>query len=67
MEGIDTRMTPLPVCPHCGARLDDWWDGLGLNHDGDTTDIDCGSCGENYQIEFYVDVSFSTKKKEGCE
>ena len=59
--------TELPECPYCGDKLHDWWDGLGLEDDGDEIEIECGNCEETYIIRMSVDVSFSTIPIKGVE
>lgn len=49
-------------CPHCGETDDFAGDHpSGLQCDGDTTEIDCGSCGEPYQVTMCVSVDYATK------
>lgn len=52
-----------PVCPHCGERDQDWWDGLDDNkNDGDTWDVECPFCDEKYAICMSVSTDFTTAK-----
>ena len=61
---IDHEWTDVPVCPHCGERDDDWWDGLGHKDDGDEWPMDCGACDGAYVVTMSVSVDFITKTKE---
>lgn len=54
----------VPTCPYCGTEDEDWWDGSGLQNDGDEEDCDCPSCLGSYRVEMCVDVSFRSKPKE---
>lgn len=56
----DHQWTPTPVCPHCGNKDEDWWDGTSLKNDGDSKDAECGSCGKEYRTEMSLTVDFST-------
>jgi len=64
MTDIDTEYTTAPVCPHCGHRDYDWWDGSDLQNDGDQSDTECGSCEEPMRIIMTVDVSFCSEKRD---
>lgn len=57
---IETECTDVPVCPDCGQKDYDWWDGIGNKGDGDSWTTNCGSCGEDYKITMCVSVSFDT-------
>jgi hypothetical protein len=49
-------------CPHCGEPDDFAGDHpSGLQHDGDSTEMDCGSCGEPYEVTMSVSVDYATK------
>lgn len=48
-------------CPHCGETDDFAGDHpSGLQRDGDSTDVDCGSCGEPYEVTMSVSVDYAT-------
>lgn len=62
MTSSDCRRQDVPVCPHCGHRERDWtelvcdsWHG-----EDDTTETDCGRCGQAYQVTMHVSHSFTT-------
>ena len=64
---IDHEYTSTPVCPWCGAADYDWWDGSGLNSDGDEADQECGSCEKPYRTNIYVTQDFCTEKRDIAE
>lgn len=48
-------------CPHCGETDDFAGDHpSGLQRDGDSTELDCGSCGEPYEVTMSVSVDYAT-------
>lgn len=53
--------TEVPVCPHCGQKDTDWWDGSKLNGDGDTEEMACAICGGLYEVRMCIETSFCTK------
>ncbi len=36
------------LCPHCGASYEDWF-GFSVEHDPQTTDMRCESCGRLFR------------------
>jgi len=60
----DTSYTTRPVCPYCGFKEEDWYDGIGQKYDGDSWDVDCRECDNTYTVMLFVEINFSTKKKE---
>ena len=56
-----TQYTNLPTCPRCGDQDQNWWDGGGLNNDGDEVVHDCGSCGKSYLVTIEVTPTFCTE------
>jgi hypothetical protein len=48
-------------CPHCGDVDDFAGDHpSSLQHDGDSTVLCCGSCGEDYEVTMCVSLSYAT-------
>lgn len=48
-----------PVCPHCSAEYQKWWD---LDNDEDSTEIvECDNCMEWYEITCHVHITYSTQ------
>ncbi len=64
MPDFDTEWTDYPVCPHCGCKDEDWWDGTSMRNDGDTDEFSCGNCEADYAVTLSTSVSFKTKKIE---
>lgn len=64
---FETEWTNLPTCPHCGEQDRDWWDGRGLENDGDQKYVECGACGKEHRITIHVTVEFTTEKLEETE
>lgn len=49
-------------CPHCGEADEDRCEyPLALQYDGDTSELDCGFCGEPFKITMCVSYSFATE------
>ena len=49
-------------CPYCGEVDEIQCDmPSGLRNDGDSTELDCGNCGEPYEVTMCVSVSFATQ------
>lgn len=62
---FDTERTTHPVCPHCGYEESDAWEiDFGAGLEGEAT-ISCGNCEREYHAERIVDVSYTTRVKEG--
>ena len=59
---IDHEWTDIPVCPWCGFRDDDWWDGTSMDKDGDTEVQRCGNCERDYEVSMSISPDFNTKK-----
>ena len=53
-----TDYEPCPVCPHCGFRDQDFWDG-GYEYD-DTVRVECGDCGKPFDCQGQTDITFTT-------
>ena len=63
MSEIDTDFNNHPVCPHCGAEDECWWDGLEIEvWDGTEWTTACPECDESYGIYAHVEITFSTRK-----
>jgi hydrogenase maturation factor HypF (carbamoyltransferase family) len=62
MSNIDTLMTDFPVCPFCGEKYQDWWDGQPIRNDGDKWVEHCDRCGGDYSVEIAIKCDFSTEK-----
>ena len=53
---VDTEGTAYPVCPHCGnIHYNDF--------EYDDGVYNCAQCGEEFEVEREVSVSFTTRKK----
>lgn len=52
----------VPVCPHCGDRDHDWWDGTDLKGDGDDEVVRCGLCQNEYRTTLSISYRFTTEK-----
>lgn len=61
MSKFDTEWTTFPVCPHCGETDQDWWDGLGPKDDGDSWEVECGACQQDYVVTMSVSTHFETQ------
>lgn len=49
-------------CPHCGAVDEDRCDyPRSLRYDGDTTEVDCGFCGEGFHVTLCVIYEWATQ------
>ena len=57
-----TMRQDRPVCPHCGYEHDDAWEwDFGPGLEGDSEGRECYRCGEVFDCERIVDVSYTTK------
>lgn len=56
-----TEYSDVPICPHCGYRLDDWWD---MSWESDNKEVSCSRCERDYEIKLLRIYEFSTKKSE---
>lgn len=62
---FDTDWTSLPVCPNCGSKDHDWWDGLTIQvNDGTEWTYTCGNCDKEVKVTACVDITFSTEIEE---
>lgn len=60
---IDTVMMDDPICPHCGHRHRDAWEwNFGPGLDGESNGRECDECGESFDCERHVTVSYTTKQ-----
>lgn len=58
----DTFRTDRPTCPHCGYEHDDAWEwNFGPGLEGSSEGRECYRCGEAFDCERIVDVSYTTK------
>ncbi|MFA6168630.1 MAG: hypothetical protein WC700_18555 [Gemmatimonadaceae bacterium] len=57
-DPIDLMLNDWPVCPHCGHVDRDAWE-YGM-HDGNTTEVECGSCDGTYSVECCISVRYTT-------
>lgn len=64
MSKIKNSYTSEPVCPYCGHEVRDAWE-FSLS-DGESTEYECGSCDQTFDITRHITVDYSTHKKE-CE
>lgn len=55
---LDCEYTREPVCPACGERDGEWWDG-GLEAE-ETTRVTCGHCEAVYDCAMHVEYTFTT-------
>jgi DNA-directed RNA polymerase subunit RPC12/RpoP len=61
-EIIDHDFTDAPICPNCGFKDQDWWDGLTFDvRDGSEWTAICSNCGKDYMIRACVSIEFSTR------
>ena len=52
-----------PVCPFCGYKDHDWWDGLNEDiEDGGSWIIPCKDCGKDYEVTIHMEYSFDVKR-----
>lgn len=59
-EDIDFTWCDRPTCPHCGNAEDDYCD---IDHsDGGETEMNCGSCGEDYVVQANVLIRWNSRK-----
>jgi len=61
-EDLDTENTDSPVCPNCGDEVADTCDIDIKFEDGATTQIECGACGLEYEIQLNVSFDWTTTK-----
>ena len=61
-DRLDAPVQGTPRCPHCGAEETDWWE-MNFQSDGDTREVSCGSCEEEYTIEISISPEFRTWRK----
>lgn len=54
---------PQPICPHCDKALDELYDFT--MRDGEIEVAECYYCDREFEIEFEVKVSYTTRKLEG--
>lgn len=48
-----------PVCPHCGAEYQKWWD---LNNEDQEAEIvECQHCLAEYEVLCHVHITYSTQ------
>lgn len=62
-EPEDCEHTDHPVCPYCGYAMLDWWE-LGMEGDGDATEVYCDHCEREFHVAMFISYSFTTRKKE---
>jgi len=55
-----------PVCPHCDHQ-DDASDSDGLLYSEDTTEWECGYCGDTYSINLHISYTWDTSKQDDCD
>jgi transcription elongation factor Elf1 len=50
-----------PTCPYCGhtETPDD-----AFYYDEDTTELECGECGQTYDVQVYHSTSWTSSKRE---
>ena len=61
MSNHDTKLQPHPVCPHCGQKHKDAWEwNFGPGLEGTSEDRWCEHCGEPFDCERVVHVSYTT-------
>lgn len=58
-----TPGTDCPVCPYCGAVLNNWVDIFGLDDEEPVT-IMCEECDRDYRALLNDDYMFETTKSE---
>jgi transcription elongation factor Elf1 len=53
-----------PRCPHCGHVMDDTCDlfGTHFEHDGHTTEVECGRCERSFTITLHVEFTYTTER-----
>jgi len=60
---FDTTLEDRITCPFCGDQDVDFTDyPRELEHDGDSTTYECGSCEKNFTVTLSVSYSYSSKK-----
>ena len=59
-----TGYTYKPVCPWCGADCPTDPDGRECWRDGDVEEIECFSCGREYERHVDVSITFFTEKTD---
>lgn len=66
---IDLNTTHLaelsvPVCPYCGTRDEEWWDG-GCYHDGEGVVVaSCSRCDADYSVSYKTSINFTSERLE---
>lgn len=55
---MEMKRSEHPICPHCGKEDRDWYELIGLKHDGDIAEIECCSCDKLYWVALQVSYSF---------
>lgn len=61
----DHEWEDLPVCPSCGHKDQDWYDGLESKGDGDSWEADCPACGAGYTVTLHLLTKFDTANASG--
>ena len=57
----------VPVCPKCGHRDIDWWDGIeNSKSDGESWESDCPFCGSDYRVTIHLATRFDTQIEESA-
>jgi uncharacterized Zn-finger protein len=59
---LNLKYNREPVCPYCGDILTDAWE-MNLR-DGESEDVTCGNCDEEFKVTCSIDVTYDTEKKE---
>lgn len=62
----DTSDKKLILCPHCGEECNDEYESGYISEalKGDTFEVTCDHCDEEFDVEPHIDVQYSTSKKE---
>ena len=55
----DLMYNSKPVCPKCGHEMQDACE-LDLQSDGDSTEVECGECGEDFKVELDLEITYNT-------
>ncbi len=61
MSDIEHEYTGEVVCPYCGYEHGDSWE-YGMEHDGDSTEIECCDCDKKFNATLSVEYNYSTSK-----
>ena len=65
-NAYETVLQTRPVCPHCGHAHDDAWEwSFDPSGDGTSRGCECERCGEEFDCDRVVDVSYTTRKTFG--